>query len=104
MKKVIDQKVYDTKTATELHSWDNGKFTNDVGHVRETLYRQNNGTFFIYGEGGALTEYAVYCGNNSTAGSENIRRVDREEAVEWLERHDGAEVLTEHFSEELEQA
>lgn len=56
MKKIINGKMYNTETATELGNFWNGLSTNDFRNLSETLYRKKNGEFFLYGQGGAMTE------------------------------------------------
>lgn len=103
MRKVIDRKVYDTETAEMLHEWDNGSYDRDFHLVEESLYRTPKGAFFVAGSGGPMTEYAVRAGSN-TSGSSGIRVLSRDEAIAWLEAHDGTEVLVEHFVDEIEEA
>ena len=104
-KKVIERKVYDTKTATLIHEYWNGYGNGDFKFLSEDLYRTPKGNFFILGSGGAMSKYAVDCGNNSTGGSsDNIIPISKERAIEWLESHDGSEKIIELFPEEIEEA
>lgn len=85
MKKVIEGKLYNTDTAVLL-----GKYANDYGktefnYVRESLYRTKSRSYFIHGEGGSLTKYALSCGNNTWRGGEKIIPMTRESAREWAE-------------------
>lgn len=102
MKKVIEKKMYNTETAELIHSWDNGLYGNDFGSCEEILYLTKKGTYFIAGSGGAKSKYATSYGN-STGGGESIEIVSKSEAIEWLESHDGAEVLEKNFSSEIEE-
>lgn len=52
MKKIINGKMYNTETATELGDFWNGLSTSDFRNLSETLYRKKNGEFFLYGQGG----------------------------------------------------
>ena len=63
MNKRINGKRYDTETAKEVGcvSWG---AVGDFRHSSETLYRKSTGEFFLYGEGGPLSEYAVATGQN----------------------------------------
>lgn len=103
MKQVIDRKVYDTEKATLIHAWDNGCYGRDFRSELEELYRTSKGVYFIYGAGGPRSKYAVSCGNDTT-GSCDIWPVTREEAVEWLEEHDGAEAILEEFPDMVVEA
>ena len=40
MKKIINNKLYNTETATELGSWNNGMSNSDSSYVAETLFRK----------------------------------------------------------------
>jgi hypothetical protein len=86
VKKIIDHKVYDADTATEIASWDNGCYGNDFRSCSETLYKTGNGTYFLLGKGGPMSKYAESHGN-STCGGKDITVLTDEEAYEWMERH-----------------
>ncbi len=105
MKKVVGGKVYDTTTAELIHSYWNGYSTSDFKNLSEVLYRNKKGNFFIVGSGGAMSKYAVNCGNNSFRGSsDNITPVSAAEAIEWLENHDGSEAILSYFTDAVENA
>ncbi len=104
-KRVVDRKVYDTDTAELVHEYWNGYSSRDFKCISEQLYKTPKGNFFLLGAGGAMTKYAVDCGNNSRSGSsDNIIPLTKEEAIEWLETHDGSEKILELFPEEVEEA
>lgn len=83
MKKYINGKKYDTKTAQAVGSWSNN--VRGFGWIEETLYRKKTGEFFIHGEGGAATGYARNVDGNMRAGGEAIRPLSFDEAREWAE-------------------
>lgn len=85
MKKIINGRKYDTTTATEIGSWDNGRYR-DFRYCAETLYRKRTGEFFIHGEGGPLSDYCSYTGTMRGDG-ENIVPLTESDAREWVERH-----------------
>lgn len=87
MKKVIDGKTYNTATAEHLANWWNGCSSTDFGYCIEDLYRTKKGTYFIAGEGGAMSKYAQSCGYNSVCGGEDITPLSEFEAREWVEVH-----------------
>ena len=68
MKKIIEGKTYNTETALLLGDWQN-LWKGDYHYCREELYRTRKGTYFIYGEGGALSCYARYIGGSATGGA-----------------------------------
>lgn len=87
MKKIINGKKYDTDTARKLASYGNGLLPNDFRCIEESLYQKKTGEYFLYGEGGPMTKYAVSCGNNSTTGSSMITPISEAEARAWVEEH-----------------
>ena len=92
MKKIINTKVYDTDTAKELASWSNTSDPRDFSYVSETLYRKRTGEYFLWGEGGPQTKYAVSTGQNWWSGGEKLIPLTHESAQKWAEEHlDGDE-------------
>ena len=93
MKKVINGALYDTETAKLLgeNSYSNPR---DFAHWRESLYRTKSGKYFLHGEGGAMTKYAVSVGQNEWSGGEKIIPLDLDSAQKWAEEHlDGDDYL-----------
>ncbi len=87
MKRVINGKLYNTKTATLLVSWDNRLGSNDFNNCSETLYRTENGNYFLEGDGGAMSRWSKSNGK-TTWGSSGLEALTPQEALEWLEDHD----------------
>lgn len=84
MKKVINGKVYDTNTATQIAYWESGSKTSPSWY-EEMLFRKRNGELFIFGHGYAASPYAQrYPDGNLGAGSV-IRPVSWEDAKLWAE-------------------
>ena len=101
MKKVIDGKLYDTETATEIASFDNGRGWDDFHHLNETLYITKKGQHFLYGIGGAMSKYSEKSGN-MTHGTENIELLNAIEAREWAESNNiDADIIAKHFDVEI---
>lgn len=86
MKKIINGRTYNTETAKLMASWSNNLNRRDFGYCEEHLYRNNRGTWFLYGLGGAMTRWAKSDGN-SAWGSSDILPMTEEEAREWAEKH-----------------
>lgn len=84
MKKIIEGKTYNTETAQFLGDWQN-LWEGDYHYCREELYRTKKGTYFLYGEGGALSRYAR-CYGGSATGGEGFEILSEEEAREWAEK------------------
>lgn len=92
MKKIINNKNYDTETAKELGSWSNMVDYGNFSQFSETLFQKKTGEFFLYGKGGPMTKYAVAVGQNSWSGGSRIMPLSFQEAREWAEEHlDGDE-------------
>lgn len=90
MKKIINNKRYDTKTA-KLLGEDSYSNPRDFEHWSEELYQKRTGEFFLYGKGGAMSKYAETIGQNEWSGGEKIMPLDYESAREWAEKHLGAD-------------
>lgn len=99
MKKIINGKLYDTGTATCVGSWANSYNPRDFQYVEEALYRKRTGEFFLYGEGGPASKYAVSIGGNSWSGGAKIIPLTVEQAREWAEKHMDADDYQEIFGE-----
>ena len=84
MKKIINNKVYDTDTARELGMDAGG---DGFSGWCERLYQKRTGEFFLYGEGGPMTKYAHTIGQNSWSGGEKIMPLSAAKAREWAEEH-----------------
>lgn len=91
MKKIINGKVYDTETAKELGTWANSGGWSDFAHMEETLYQKRTGEFFLCGQGGPATKYAVSVGQNSWEGGSKIIPLTWEAARDWAENNLDAE-------------
>jgi len=104
MKKIIDGKRYDTATATLLGEDSGGGGPSDFNYFDEALYRTAKGAYFLAGEGGALTKYALRCGDNSRTFGEGLFPLTAGEAREWAEQHLTTEEVEEHFGGAIEDA
>ena len=97
MRKIINNKVYDTDTATWIGLSDNGHEYNDSAYSGETLYRKRTGEYFLHGEGGPMTSYAVRTGSNNWRGSERITPIPYAAARQWAEEHLSADAYEAEF-------
>lgn len=86
MKKIISGKVYDTDTAQKLGSWSNMS-DRSFERIDETLYRKRTGEFFLHGEGGPMSRYAVQIGQNNWSSGERITPLSWDDARAWVESH-----------------
>jgi hypothetical protein len=85
MKKIINNKLYDTETAKLLGTWDNNILPTDFGYIEEALYKKRSGTYFLHGKGGPMTAYAKSTGQNSWTGGEKIIPISYDMARQWAE-------------------
>lgn len=102
MNKVINGKRYDTETAELVGEWANTYNYSDWSYKCEELYRKKTGEFFLYGEGGPRSEYAVQTDSHSWTGSSKIIPLTINEAKEWAEEHLDADNYEKYFELEEE--
>ena len=89
----MNGKLYDTDTAKELVSADNGYPVNDFSYAKETLYLKRTGEYFLHGEGHGNSRYGEWHGNTGGWG-EKIMPFTLDEAKEWSENNlDGDEYI-----------
>lgn len=103
MKKVIDGRIFDTAKATRVAFHNNGRSDSDFRTEIEGLYRTSRGTWFLAGEGGALTKYRQQFGDMWGYGEAIIPLTDQE-ALKWLEDHEGTSLAEKYFEDVLEEA
>lgn len=84
MKRIINGKIYNTKTAKEVENWTNGLPCSDFGYVWETLYKTGKGNYFLAGEGGPMSIYSESHGND-VCGSSHITPMSLGEVQGWME-------------------
>lgn len=96
MKKIIRGRLYDTDTA-KMIGYDSYSNSRDFAHWSETLYRKKTGEFFLDGEGGPNSKYAVCTGQNEWSGGEKIIPLTYDEAREWAEEHLDADTYMQYF-------
>ena len=77
MKKIICKKEYDTETATLVKKVTFGNFGEPEGY-EESLYQTPEGLFFVYVNGGKASVHP----------SEDISRLSKAKADEWLKAHE----------------
>ena len=99
MKKIINGKMYNTETAKELGSWDNGYPVNDFCYFCETLYRKRSCEYFLEGHGAANSKYGVLCAGAMRCYGEKIMPLTEAEAREWAEEHLDADEYEAIFGE-----
>ena len=73
MKKTICKKLYDTDTSEVVKKVTSGAFGDAEGY-EETLYRTEDGAYFLYTNGGADSKYP----------KEDIKRMSKATAEKWV--------------------
>ena len=86
MKKIINNRIYDTTTARELGQ-DSHSYPSDFNYWHEVLYQKRTGEFFLWGEGGPMSRYARSIDQNSWSGGEKIMPLSAANARKWAEEH-----------------
>ena len=76
MKKIICKKEYDTETATLIKKVTVGYYGDPAGY-EETLYQTPEGLYFVYVNGGEASIHPA----------EDITRLAKAKAGEWIENH-----------------
>lgn len=104
MRVIRDGQRYDTETAEEILSWNNGRGYSDFRHRDKTLYRTKKGRYFLSHGGGPMTDMAVSSGDNSWGGSSSIEPISDEDAFEFLCSHEGEEAAERFFPDKITNA
>ena len=104
MKKIINGKKYDTKTAKEIFTGTNGKFPNDCFYAEETLYKKRTGEFFLYNVGDRIYSDFVQRWSELVHGEtsrihDGFMPVSESEAKEWAEEAMSGDSYEETFGE-----
>lgn len=87
MKKIINNRLYNTETAKEIGTYSNAGGWSDFNHYEETLYRKKTGEYFLHGEGNANTRYAELVDTNTWSGGGKIIPMNYEDARKWAEEN-----------------
>lgn len=102
MNKIINGKRYNTETAEFIGEYANTYNYSDFNYVCEKLYRKKTGEFFLYGEGGPMSDYAVYSGGNNWSSGAKIMPLSIDEAKKWGEENLDGDVYESLFEIEEE--
>lgn len=86
MKKVINNKVYDTRTATLIKQADHPNITNGEGSCKQSLYRKKTGDYFLFIDGARTDAFHnLGIGNNLHDRERHIYPLTYEQARTWAE-------------------
>lgn len=101
MKQIINGRLYNTETANEIGSDNNGYDCTNFHWYSETLYQKRTGEFFLFGKGGPLSKYqeVLTSDGRSFSGGSRINPLTTEEAKQWGEEHLDVDRYIEVFGE-----
>ena len=86
MKKIINGRRYDTKTA-RLVGFTYYSMPGNLDYWCEDLYLKRTGEYFIHGQGGPMSKYSKRTGENEWSYGHVIRPLSLDEAKAWAEKH-----------------
>ena len=99
MKKIINGKMYNTETATEIGSWENTPYKSNYIYFKEYLYRKRTGEFFLYGSGNAASKYCEETADRMRSPGKKIIPLTTKEAMAWVENYSDVDTYIELFGE-----
>ena len=97
MKKIIEGKMYSTKTAIEICEQSASCPTNDFNYFEEILYRTKKGSWFLAGNGHGNSKYSKRIDNHTRGAGEGLIPLTEEEARDYLERYNETDLLEQYF-------
>lgn len=104
MQRVTDRTDYDTDNATAIATYDRNTTEGEYFYLVETLYKRDDGTYFLHGQGGALTAYATETDTGRRTGGDTIDPLTEADALDWCERRSiDSEIVMDEFEPGLEE-
>ncbi|MCE6968049.1 hypothetical protein [Cereibacter sphaeroides] len=103
MKRIIGGKRYDTDDATLIGEMTSRYSQSDFNYYEEALYLTDNGAYFLAGEGGPRSKYAVQFDRTYSSGS-SIIPLSKQEAFEWAQENLTPEEVESEFSADIQDA
>lgn len=91
----FDVNEYDPAVSEKLADWSPGESPGGFLHEVETLYKTENGNYFILLEGGLYSRFHAFPGSEIWYGGSNIQPVSQEDAYAWCEQTGNYEVVDE---------
>jgi len=105
MKKIINGLRYDTEKAVLIGKYSTpGLGMSDFNYWEAGLYKTpRSGAFFLAGAGHAMTMFGSTEGNSRGWG-EKLSPMSREESLKWAEQYLDADIIEEHFGDDIKDA
>ena len=97
MQKIINGRMYNTDTATEINWQENTANRGNYNYYREYLYRKKTGEFFLYGYGNAASGYRRLNAGGLYEPGEKIIPISDERAKTWVEQYCSVDTYIELF-------
>lgn len=97
-RQIINGKKYDTDTAKFIENSTSHQPT-DFRYFTETLFQKKTGEFFIFGQGGALSKYAVPGETGGWQFGAAFTPLTENNAKTWVEEHSDVDLYEELFGE-----
>lgn len=87
MNKIIRGKRYNTETAQLIGTYEANEPIDSDSWFREELYQKRTGEFFMFGQGGADTQYCIFSKDGKCKAGQTLEPLDTAEAEVWCEEH-----------------
>lgn len=87
LKREVNGEIYNTEKGSEQLTEKYCKNEDTSGWQCETLYRRDDGKYFLYGEGGINSPYAAPLGENGKKDGDAIIPLTDDEAKSWAEEN-----------------
>ena len=97
-KKIINGKKYDVETARLVDRWTYGN-PSDLYYQDEMLLCKTTGEYFLYAQGGPLSDYRTYSSPTSWGGGEDIIPFTLYQAKCWAMEHMDSDAYEAEFGE-----
>ena len=97
MQFVLNGRLYDTETATRIGTYTDNALYRDMYYMEDTLYRKDNGEYFILREGGPATYLGYQSGPREWSSGWEVISYKPDEAKEWAAQHLSYEDYSDEF-------
>ena len=91
----------DIKNASMVACFSKGKSA-DPGYIYDALYLTEDGMWYLYAIRGARSEYGKQLGMNEVRSNVKVIPIDKEDALQWLERHERHDQISYYFHDCVE--